>query len=362
MARKYAYGIIPSNEESSFGPIGLGQGSREEVYTMVHQGLCCVISDYQGQDFRGMAKEELIRCLMVHQAVIETVMQRCTVLPIKFGTLLEDSAQVQRLLQQGYALFTDALHQIQDKVELEVAATWDTGKVLQEIGNEEEIVRLKEAIMGRPAEETLEQRIQVGKRVKQLLDRRRDSYRERMVAFLKDTALDVQPNALLSDEMVLNVAFLTNKARQDDFDYKVRELDGVFHGEINFRIIGPLPPYSFSTVEVMRPNPDRLEEARHLLGLGEVVSEAEVKEAYRRLGAKIHPDRNPGDQQAEERFAKLREASTLLLAYCRGQGGGRRAKGERFPLTPQAIKDSFLITIKRPAVGEGQETPRGLTC
>lgn len=347
MARKYVYGIIMSNGESSFGPIGLGQGSRE-VYSMVHQGLGCVISDYQGQDFRAMAKEELIRYLMVHQAVIETVMKRYTVLPVKFGTLLENSAQVQRFQEQGYAQLNEALQQIQDKVEVEVAATWDMGNVLQEIGNEEEILRLKEQVMGRPAEETLEQRIQVGKRVKELLDRRRDSYCERMINFLKDTALDLQPNALLSDEMVLNVAFLIHKAKQGDFDGRVKELDRGFHDQINFRIIGPLPPYSFSTVEVMRPSPDKLEEARKLLGLGEAASEAEVREAYRRLGAKMHPDRNPGDQEAEERFAKVRLASTLLLAYCRGQGGTRRAKGERHLLTPRAIKDTFLISIRRP--------------
>ena len=351
MARKYVYGIIPSNEESSFGPLGLGEGTRE-VYSIVYQDLGCVISDYQGQDFQAMAKEELIRCLMVHQAVIETVMKRYTILPIKFGTLLEDNAQVQRLLKQGYVVFTDALHQMQGKVEVEVAATWDTAKVLQEIGNEEEIVRLKERVMGRPAEETLEQRIQVGKRVKELLDLRRDSYHERMIDFLKDTALDLQPNALLSDEMVLNVAFLIHKMKQEEFDNRVRELDGVFHNEINFRVIGPLPPYSFSTVEVMRPSPDKLEEARQLLDLGEVVSEAEVNQAYRRLGAKFHPDRNPGDEQAEERFAKLRQASTLLLAYCRGRTGGRRAKRERYLLTTQAIEETFLITIKRSALGE----------
>ena len=355
MACKYVYGIIMGNGESSFGPIGLGHGSRE-VYTVVHQALGCVISDYQGPGFHVMAKEELMRCLVVHQVVIETVMRRRTVLPAKFGTLLEDSVQVQRFLQQGYAQLNDALHQIQDQVEVEVAATWDMGKVLQEIGNEEEIVRLKEQVVGRPAEETLEQRIQVGKRVKELLDRRRDSYRERMIDFLKDTALDLQPNALLSDEMVLNVAFLIHKAKQEDFDDRVKELDRGFHDEINFRIIGPLPPYSFSTVEVMRPSTDKLEEARKLLGLGEAVSEAEVKQAYRRLGAKIHPDRNPGDQQAEERFAKLRQASTLLLAFCRGQGGTRHAKGESHLLTPRAIKDTFVISIRRPALGDGEES------
>ena len=162
MPRKYVYGIIPSNEGSSFGPLGLGKGTRE-VYSTVYQDLGCVISDYHGRDFQAMAKEELIRSLMVHQAVIETVMKSYTVLPVKFGTLLDNSEQVQRFLKQGYAQLKEALHQIQDKVEVEVAATWDIGKVLREIGNEEEIIHLKEGVMGK-AGVSLELRIQLGKR------------------------------------------------------------------------------------------------------------------------------------------------------------------------------------------------------
>jgi len=354
MNQKYIYGIVPFNGESTFGPIGLGIGSRE-VYTVTHRGLGCVISDYQGKEFQAMAKEELMRSLMTHQAVIETIMKRYPVLPVKFGTLLVGSENVRHFLEQGYHQLKTALQLIRDKVEVEIAATWDLGKVLQEIGSEEEIIRLKEQVLDKPVEETLEQRIQVGKRVKELLDQRRDSYRSRMIGFLKDMALDVQPNALLSDEMVLNVAFLIDRTREEDFVCRVEELDVLLHGEIVFRIIDPLPPYSFSTIEIASPNTNKLEEARHLLGLGDAISETEVKEAYRRLGARIHPDHNHGDEQAGQRFAKLHEASALLLAYCRGTRDNRHghAKEERYPLAPG--RDAFLISLKRSAAREDQE-------
>jgi molecular chaperone DnaJ len=41
-------------------------------------------------------------------------------------------------------------------------------------------------------------------------------------------------------------------------------------------------------------------------------SEAEIKQAYRRLAMKYHPDRNPGDQVAEERFKEAKEAYEAL--------------------------------------------------
>ncbi len=109
--------------------------------------------------------------------------------------------------------------------------------------------------------------------------------------------------------------------------------------QINLRIIAPLPPYSFATVEVIRPSPEKIEEARQLLGLGEVISELEVRKAYRHLAAETHPDRRQGDKLARMRLAQLRRASDLLVAYCRGQAesGG-----------------SFLISIRRSRSDEVQ--------
>jgi molecular chaperone DnaJ len=50
-----------------------------------------------------------------------------------------------------------------------------------------------------------------------------------------------------------------------------------------------------------------------ILGLTRSASEDEVKKAYRKLALKYHPDRNPGDKQAEERFKELSEAYQVLV-------------------------------------------------
>jgi molecular chaperone DnaJ len=49
-----------------------------------------------------------------------------------------------------------------------------------------------------------------------------------------------------------------------------------------------------------------------ILGVPREAKEAEIKKAYRRLARKNHPDVNPGDKSAEERFKKIQEAYDVL--------------------------------------------------
>jgi molecular chaperone DnaJ len=50
-----------------------------------------------------------------------------------------------------------------------------------------------------------------------------------------------------------------------------------------------------------------------VLGVGRNATEEEVKRAYRKLAVKFHPDKNPDDPQAEEKFKELGEAYDVLM-------------------------------------------------
>ena len=48
------------------------------------------------------------------------------------------------------------------------------------------------------------------------------------------------------------------------------------------------------------------------LGINKNASADEIKKAFRKLAVKYHPDRNPDDKQAEERFKEISEAYEVL--------------------------------------------------
>jgi molecular chaperone DnaJ len=61
-----------------------------------------------------------------------------------------------------------------------------------------------------------------------------------------------------------------------------------------------------------------------VLGVERAAGEQEIKSAYRKLALRFHPDRNPGDKSAEEKFKEAAEAYTVLA------DGEKRAAYDRF--------------------------------
>jgi len=61
-----------------------------------------------------------------------------------------------------------------------------------------------------------------------------------------------------------------------------------------------------------------IDEARRLLGLGEVATLEEIKSAYRRMAHRYHPDKHGGTtgKGTEETMKKLNAAYKLLMDYC----------------------------------------------
>lgn len=355
MVQKYVYGVAQDAQKASLAVAGLGSSP---VCTLARDGLVCFLSDYHGPDFGALPKEELLRSLFLHQAVVEKIMEEHTVLPVKFGTILATEDEALNFLSQGRHRLAGALARLRNSVEVEVAATWDTNQVLRDLASLDDIARARTAISTMPPGKAVLHQIRFGQMLKEAMDRRRDSYKERMLAFLKPVTLEVQANVLVSDQMVMNVAFLLSEDRQQEFDDRVSHLNDMFRDEIDFRVIGPLPPYSFATVEIAKPNWDRVEAARQTLQLGETITETQIRKAYRRLAAETHPDLNPGNEASSETWARLREASDTLLAYCRGLATPESAGGS-FLLTREEVERSLLIKISRTAGEEVGESHFG---
>jgi molecular chaperone DnaJ len=76
-----------------------------------------------------------------------------------------------------------------------------------------------------------------------------------------------------------------------------------------------------------------------VLGLGRSASQQEIKSAYRKIAVRHHPDKNPGDKEAEERFKEAAEAYAVL------SDADKRARYDRFGHQGVAGAGGFDPTI-----------------
>jgi len=91
-----------------------------------------------------------------------------------------------------------------------------------------------------------------------------------------------------------------------------------------------------------------------ILGIKRDAKPEEIKKAYRRLARKYHPDVNPGDKAAEERFKAMSEAHDVL------SDPKKRAVYDRFGQYSENLADAAARGAGGPTGGGGGRTAADL--
>lgn len=319
MKGKYIYGVIKTEKPTSFGKIGIGTkdtsgvtrparrslgaggrgspdgGGISDVYTICFNNLDAVVSDSPWKVYKSVAKEETVKDLVTHQFVIEKVMEKFTILPVKFGTMLESEDEVSKFLEKGYFFLRNMLRQMEGKIELNVVASWKMPQAAALLYRRSSRIKRKQAeIAGLGDKAKLSDKIALGKLVERALSSKKERVSKLIAQTLKKEAVDFCPHDLADETMVFNAAFLIERQNEEFFNKSVNLLDQKLEDTINFRLVGPLPPYSFATIVVEKINPKEVEEAKKILGLENNITAKSVSSAYRKLAQEFHPDKKAG--------------------------------------------------------------------
>jgi len=359
---KYIYGVISSNTEEFFdldeivsfddiyhfknpSEVAGGGKTSNRAYTIFFQDIAAVVSSSEIVDYSHIPKETLARLLVSHQQLIEKVMTRHTIVPMRLGTFAQDDKEVREILVRGYRTIKDIFARVKDSIEIDVVATLnDFNSFLQEVSDEEEIKKLKQSLLSQKDDITVDDQMRVGVLVKKHLDKRKTDYAHRIQTTLSGVCDDFKAHDLMDDKMVLNTAFLLNHNRQEDFEQSVEEVNNEFEEKLNFRCVGPLPPYSFYTLEIKKPQFEEINWAKEQLGLtSDFVTAEDIKKAHRRSALTCHPDKNPDVPDIEKKFNAMTKAYRILLDYYRASN--HRDNNDGCYLNQEAFEeDAFLVT------------------
>ena len=202
---RYVYCIIKSpGERKSFGNIGFGG---EEVYTIEYRDYAPVVSSAPMKKYE--VNEEEVE---LHRTVEGQVMKEHSVIPVAYGMVFKSRKLINVAVKAGYTAIKKAMKTIDNKVELGVKVIQP--KNMPDWNGEVEECRLD------------------------------------FMEGLKGIAADSKELNLFSDRLVLNAAFLVDRANMDEFSDEVERL-GNRYEYLKTRYSGPWSPYNFVDIHIL---------------------------------------------------------------------------------------------------------------
>lgn len=304
---KYLYGVIEAKGASQ--PVLQIRETKIGIHT--YRNISALVGDVPYTSLKNLSREDLIYKLADHQVILEEMMAIFPeVIPFKFGSLAPEG-QITKILEYNFEKTKEIFVKIKGKQEWDLVACWDDFNfVLKQVSEENnKIKNFKEEIVRKPYPETFVDRVEIGKMVKDAVEEKRKSLTEEFSLAIEDIVENHRYNPLMDDTMILNAALFIKKENEKELEVRLNYLDKKYQSRINFRCVGPLPPYSFYTIELQEK--EAIEEAKKFMGIDEL-SLSELKNIYRERAKQLHPDL-AGETQGK--FERLTKSYRLLLDY-----------------------------------------------
>jgi hypothetical protein len=236
---KYIYGIVEEPRLRRFSFTGVGEA---DVYTLNHQKLAAIISDTEFSEIDPTRKN-----VQAHTIVQDELLKEYTLLPMGFGMVAASEDEVRGLLEKNYEGLTSELDRLANMIEVELKIYWDQETVIKEIqGENQELSRLKTKIKASSSPgEIRNLMIEAGRLVENIVVDWKNRYAEEVYTVLQELSCEAKMNNPVGLKNLLNASFLIEKSRESEFKEQVFKLDAKFQGKVNFKYVGPMPPYNF---------------------------------------------------------------------------------------------------------------------
>ena len=316
-------GTETSNHLASILNNGLSSVQYRDIAAIVREVDSGIVEDLKSSE------AQLRDWLAIYQQTNIHIFRHCTILPLKFGTIVDTKEEIETFLSTSYMHLKWALDMLKGKLEFAVQLSWDLNAVIQKAGQDEGL--LSKAIGSVDSTS----RSEIGRLLFQKVEVKKREILDTVYRKLSEVSLDSSDGRCADEAIIMNRSYLIDRSSQESFDEAMAELGRENESYLSFKYIGPIPPYSFAPLEFKQGNFELIDNARKKLSLPERATFADVKSAYRRLSLESHPDKNMGDRQSLEHFKQIDAAYRTLETYC-------CYSCERTPLLPrERIEHSF---------------------
>jgi hypothetical protein len=182
--------------------------------------------------------------LLAHTRVLESLATETTVLPMRFGMVVADEQElVEGYLSPQQDALAAALGRLRGHVELRLRGRYDEDAVLREVvAADPGLARLR----GRGG---VEAKMQLGERVVAGIEARRERDLDRVVDKLGPHVTGVVAGSVAEPLDAFSLSLLVAEDGMDAFDRALDELGAAVAPALSLELVGPVPPFSFTTAE-----------------------------------------------------------------------------------------------------------------
>jgi hypothetical protein len=232
----HIYGVVSAATRLP-GPL---PGRREApVRLVVHGDLAAVVSEIDA-DAR-LRRDDLL----AHARVLESLVEDSTVLPMRFGVIVETDEEVaHNVLEAGEDRLTALLSSFDGLVQLTVKAYHDQDRALRHLFRERpELRELRDqAAAGRASYHS---QLTLGEAIARALDELASDDAAMVYDELAGLAEHIVSSEVNAKDQILDAALLVQRGARTKTDEGVTRLRRTLPDRVRLRYIGPLPPYSF---------------------------------------------------------------------------------------------------------------------
>jgi len=220
----------------------------EKLFTVAFDQICAVVSDTISA---GLTPERLNA--INYAGVIEILAQQFTLLPMRFGSVMESTDAIGKMLERNYEEIQKNLQKVENKVEYGLKILCNSGKLREELRpkaegifqlNKEHNSEVKNSIYRDYVNKKL-----IEHRLEELLLSYIDSVIAQITSKIDQLNAERKFKKIITETTIIDAVFLLGKEQENSLIGIVDDFKNQYHA-LNFVLTGPWPPYSFVEITI----------------------------------------------------------------------------------------------------------------
>lgn len=339
MEKIYLYGVLAGEVGVKPCEVNVNGGSIK-IDSLTLGDISVVFSMVLPDFLSRCTRNEILDWIVRHQQVISYLYSRSKVIPFKVGATVGSIGELASLMQANGDFFLNILKAIKELDEWNVVIGFANLQRAVLMAGEETAVRMLKEQIRKKGCTTREDLIEVGQLIQKILTGWKKRVAGQFINEVKSITDCTFYNNQLDEGTLLSMAVLTTREGADKIAEILNSLPG--DPDLSARMVGPMPPHSFYTLEIKGISEESLKNALNILGLAGIPHYRDIVEAKKSILHHVHPDK--GTRHDGSQVQTVLDSFNLLDCYYRHKN-----------FSVSKLEDAFMVRVANTRQYNGDE-------